>query len=84
MDDRVKIVHFRNVSSTLPRFTETFLDNGYMDMNEIIKILIDIDYSGTLTMDHTPKLVDFAGAEWGGEAYAIGYMRGLSKRQKTL
>jgi hypothetical protein len=35
-------------------------------------------------MDHTPKLVDFAGAEWGGEAYAIGYMRGLSKRQKTL
>jgi len=84
LDDRVKIVHFRNVSSTLPRFTETFLDNGYMDMNEIIKILIDIDYSGTLTMDHTPKLVDFAGAELGGEAYAIGYMRGLSKRQKTL
>ena len=51
-----------------------------MDMYKIIKILVDMDYSGTITMDHTPKLVDFAGGEWGGEAYAIGYMRALNER----
>ncbi len=30
-------VHFRNVSSPLPHFVETFPDDGYMDMYQVMK-----------------------------------------------
>ncbi len=30
-DNRILLVHFRNVTSPLPHFLETFLDNGYME-----------------------------------------------------
>ena len=78
-DGRMLIVHFRNVTSPLPVFTETFLDNGYMDMYQIMKTLIEVGYDGSVTLDHTPR---FAGpyAAGGGTAYAIGYMRALIER----
>ena len=42
--DREKIfkVHFRNVDQPLPHFTETFVDNGYMDMYQVMKVLSHI------------------------------------------
>ncbi len=78
-DDRVLIVHFRNVSAPLPVFTETFLDNGYMDMYQVMRTLVATGYSGTAILDHTPR---FAGeyAAGGGSAYAIGTMRALIER----
>jgi mannonate dehydratase len=78
-DDRVLIVHFRNVSAPLPRFTETFLDNGYMDMYQVMRTLVATGYRGTVTLDHTPRFV--AGyAAGAGTGYAIGYMRALLER----
>ena len=81
-DDRILIVHFRNVTAALPVFTETFLDNGYMDMYRLMKTMktfVQAGYRGTIILDHTPK---FAGeyAKGGGAAYAIGYMRALMER----
>jgi len=32
-------VHFRNVTSPLPHFVETFPDDGYMDMYQVMKTL---------------------------------------------
>ncbi len=78
-EDRILLVHFRNVSSPLPNFVETFLDNGYMDMYQIMKLFYEIGYTNTVTLDHTPKFVglDPKGL---GTAYAIGYMRALMQR----
>ncbi len=70
-------VHFRNVSTPLPRFTETFLDNGYMDMYLIMKALVEIGFDGAVIPDHIPKM---AGAPHAGIAYSIGYMRALLDR----
>ena len=77
--EKIFIVHFRNVDSPLPQFTETFLDNGYMDMYQAMKIFVALGYSGTMILDHTPK---FAGKyeTGGGTGYAIGYMRALIER----
>ncbi len=55
-DGRIVIVHFRNVTSTLPEFVETFLDNGYMDMRVVMQTLVESGYRGTITLDHTPSL----------------------------
>jgi mannonate dehydratase len=67
------------VSAPLPQFTETFLDNGYMDMYTVMKTFVESGYAGTLILDHSPK---FAGeyAKGCGTAYAIGYMRALMER----
>jgi len=77
-DGRIVIVHFRNVTSTLPEFVETFLDNGYMDMRVVMQTLVESGYRGTITLDHTPKFVgDYA--KGGGPAFGVAYMRALLK-----
>jgi len=80
--EKIFIVHFRNVSDTLPYFVEMFLDNGYMDMYQAMKLFVEIGYDGTMILDHTPQ---FAGdyAQGGGTAYAIGYMRALIERAEA-
>ena len=76
---KIFIVHFRNVSAPLPCFVETFLDNGYMDMYQVMKVFYEIGYDGTMTFDHTPQFA--SGFDKGsGIAYAIGYMRALRER----
>lgn len=79
IDERIIIVHFRNVSNTLPVFSETFLDDGYADMYPIMKTLQEHDYRGTVTLDHTPALAD-GPRLYSATAYAIGYMRALQER----
>lgn len=74
-------VHFRNISSPpvngVPHFHETFQDNGYYDMYKIMKTLVDIDYTGVIHFDHTPKMV---GAPLTYPAYAAGFMHACLNR----
>ena len=76
---RIFLAHFRNVSAPQPVFTETFLDNGYFEMYQAMKVLVASGYDGTIILDHTPK---FAGDYHlgAGTAYAIAYMRALIER----
>ncbi len=78
-DDRVIIVHFRNIDKPLPDFTETYLDNGYFSMYDIMKVLCDANYQGAITLDHTPAMAD-GPEKFAPRAYAIGYMRALAER----
>lgn len=79
---RIFVVHFRNVSASLPVFTETFLDNGYMDMYKVMKLFVQTGYDGTMILDHTPKFA--GGYTLGcGTAYATGYMRALIERAEA-
>jgi len=69
-------VHFRNVTSPLPCFDETFIDNGYVDMSEIMRTLIEVEFNGLIIPDHFPS---FSIEDTGRAAlsFAVGYMRGL-------
>jgi mannonate dehydratase len=80
---RIGYVHFRNVRGKVPRYHEVFIDEGDIDMAEIIRILRDEDYQGVLIPDHTPELE--CGAPWhAGKAYALGYMRALINNADAL
>lgn len=70
-------VHFRNVDQPLPHFVETFIDDGYMDMYQIMKALQEAGFRGVAIPDHIPRM---AGDHRLGMAYTIGYMRALQKR----
>ena len=54
---RVWEIHFRNVSSTLPKFNEAFMDNGVYDMYKIMKTVYDSGYRELIHYDHTPDMV---------------------------
>jgi mannonate dehydratase len=81
--DRIGYIHFRNVRGKVPRYYETFIDDGDIDIVEIIRILRDEGYDGVLIPDHTPELV--CAAPWhAGMAYALGYMRALINTKDAL
>ena len=68
--------------SPLPRFHETFVDNGYIDMHEAMKAFSDVDFDGTMVPDHTPSFTGekkLGHLSASGTAYTIGYMRALVK-----
>ena len=58
----------------LPCFQETFLDNGYLDMYQVMRALRQVNFDGVVIPDHVPA---------GGPAnngWTIGYMRALRAR----
>lgn len=73
-------VHFRNVSAPLPHFVETFPDEGYLDMYQVMKELRKVRFSGTAVPDHVPQLAGDSGIRRAGTAYCIAYMRALLRR----
>jgi mannonate dehydratase len=71
---KIAYVHFRNVTGKVPRYRETFIDDGDIDMMRILKILKKNQFNGVLIPDHTPQMS--CAAPWhAGMAYALGYMR---------
>jgi mannonate dehydratase len=73
-EGRVFITHLRNVSAPLPCFKETFLDDGYMDVYDMVRAFLEADYDGTMIYDHTPAV---SGGNAVSAAYEIGYMKGI-------
>jgi len=74
-------VHFRDVAGAVPRFRETFHDNGKTDMAACIRAYREIGFTGPARPDHVPSLEgesnELAGYHMMGRLFAVGYMRGL-------
>ncbi|TJX76506.1 MAG: D-mannonate dehydratase, partial [Mesorhizobium sp.] len=80
---RIGYIHFRNVRGKVPRYHETFVDDGDIDMAEIVRILRDENYGGVMIPDHTPEMS--CDAPWhAGKAFALGYMRALVQNAAAL
>lgn len=80
---RIGYIHFRNVRGKVPSYVETFVDEGDIDMAEIVRILRDEAYQGVLIPDHTPGMT--CAATWhAGMAFALGYMRALVQNADSL
>jgi len=73
-------VHFRNVTSPLPHFVETFPDDGYQDMYKVMKTLREVRFDGAAEPDHVPQLAGDTGMHRAGTAYCIASMRGMLRR----
>ena len=72
--DKIVMVHFRNVRGEFPRFQETFVDDGDVDMHRAMQAYRDIGFKGPFSLDHSPM---FPGAEIANTAFMVGYMRAL-------
>src|SRR5690554_269465 len=87
-DGKIHFVHFRNVqdlSGARPstHFTETFHDEGQIDMYESMKAYYDIGFKGAIRPDHVPTMAGEENTRAGymtlGNLFAVGYMRGLAE-----
>jgi mannonate dehydratase len=67
-------IHFRNVTSPIPDFVETYIDNGYTDMWQLMKTLVDVNFNGNLIADHVPAMAGGRQSNW---SYSMGYIRAL-------
>jgi mannonate dehydratase len=75
---RIHYVHFRNVVGTVPHYDEVFVDEGDVDMVEVLRVLKRNNFDGVLIPDHTPQMA--CAAPWhAGKAFALGYMKAALK-----
>jgi mannonate dehydratase len=79
--DHIAFAHFRDLQGTVPKFHETFHDNGKTNMAECIRAYLEINFQGPIRPDHVPTLSgetnDNPGYEMLGRLHGIGYMKGL-------
>ncbi|MCW3115811.1 MAG: mannonate dehydratase [Segetibacter sp.] len=92
----IHFVHFRNVqdlSGKTPsqKFTETFHDEGQIDMYKAMEAYYNVGFTGPIRPDHVPTMAgdsnDFPGYSTIGSLFAWGYIKGLmeavSKNKKA-
>ncbi|GEO07699.1 mannonate dehydratase [Segetibacter aerophilus] len=82
----IHFVHFRNVqdlSGKVPsqKFTETFHDEGQIDMYKAMQAYYDVGFRGPIRPDHVPTMAgdsnEFPGYSTIGSLFAWGYIKGL-------
>jgi len=76
-------VHYRNVSSPLPEFRETFPDMGWVNLYDVAKALGEVNFNGMVVPDHAPRCEDSEGGGKAGEAYIFGYIRAMIQAVET-
>ncbi|WP_244526811.1 mannonate dehydratase [Pseudozobellia thermophila] len=80
---KINYIHFRNIVDKVPNYKEVFVDEGDMDMFNILEILKKNNFDGVLIPDHTPQMI--CDAPWyAGMAYAMGYMKTALSFLKSL
>lgn len=79
----IAYIHFRNVRGKVPNYVETFVDDGDVDMAEIVRVLHEEGFDGVLVPDHVPDL-DCTAPWHAGHAYTVGYMKALVAHAAAL
>jgi mannonate dehydratase len=73
-------VHFRNVRGTLPTsrgYAEVFVDDGDLDMAQVVRALHAVGYDGVIDFDHAMRISGDTPHGRQYIAFAVGYMKGL-------
>ena len=74
-------VHYRNLTGTITDFTETFHDDGDVDMVAAMRAYYDAGLHVPMRPDHAPTMEGEDNTRTGyallGKLFAVGYMRGV-------
>ena len=75
--DKILYVHFRNVIGSVPKFKESFINEGDVDMYKAVKVYKEVGFKGILIPDHVPHMTMDVLWSYIGRSFAIGYMSAL-------
>ena len=73
-------VHFRNVRGKIPSWEECFLDEGDLNMWQILKTLREINYTGYIappSFSHNPRILNQKFPDRISMALAVGYTKAM-------
>lgn len=73
--DQIVFVHFRDVEGTVPKFHETFVDEGNFDEFEAMAALDEVGFEGAILPDHVPEIEGDTSWHHRANAYTAGYFR---------
>jgi mannonate dehydratase len=78
LGDKGKIyqIHMRNIRGGLGRFEEVYPDEGEMDFFQVMRILRDVQFAGSICPDHMPSHADDPG-KLQSFAFGYGYIKAL-------
>nr|WP_244531689.1 mannonate dehydratase [Halogranum amylolyticum] len=76
-DDKIVFIHFRDVVGTVPKFNETFVDEGNFNTTEVVETLDDVGFDGVVIPDHVPKMEGDDDWRHRARGFTIGYLRGV-------
>jgi len=75
--DQIVFIHFRDVVGSMPKFNETFVDEGNFDTSAAVRTLYDVGYDGVVIPDHVPQVVDDSDWRHRARALTVGYLGGV-------
>jgi len=75
-------VHFRNIKGGFLNFTETFPDNGDVDMLKALRTYKEVGYDGMIMPDHVP-VVEGDTDRMKAFSFCFGYIRALIQAVTT-
>ncbi len=70
-------IHFRSVTGPVPKFSETFIGEGHLDMMEAMKAFHESGVDAPIVEDHVPRLKEDDTRQFRTRSYAMGYIRAL-------
>lgn len=70
-------IHFRSVTGPVPKFSETFIGEGHLDMMEAMKAFYESGVDAPIVEDHVPHLKEDGTRQFRTRSYALGYIRAL-------
>ena len=79
-------VRVSNIDQPLPHFENTFVDNGYVDIYDVMKALRKINFDGVVIAENIPQMISAGGGRNANGAYdpslawTIGYIKCLRDR----
>ena len=71
--DRIVYVHFRSVNGHAPRFTETFINTGNVNVRKAMQACRAVGFTGFFLDDHVPQLINNPEMRF-SRAQALGYI----------
>jgi mannonate dehydratase len=71
---KIYYVHFRDVLGSATKFREAFVNEGNLDMFEVMKTLKEVGFHGFLLDDHVPTMVGDSGWVSRSRAFTLGQM----------
>jgi len=75
--DEIVFVHFRDVTGTVPRFHEDFVDRGNFDTVAAVRTLREVGFDGVLIPDHVPEMEGDTDWRHRARGFTVGYLRGV-------
>ena len=75
--DQIVFVHFRDVVDTVPKFHETFVDEGNFSSPAAVRALCEVGFDGAVIPDHVPQMEGDTDWRHRARGFTIGYLRGV-------